>query len=383
MRTVVALLGLVAGVLAGGTELKDAGRVKDRFSKKAVKKPTVVGYLPTLNTVDDFNKVADEFGGLPFYYVHDRSALDRLGMVSGSQPVVSLLRPWAGSKKFKVTFRGNLDTPKFRDWLVNEALEPLSFVPSTLSSAFEASAGRQRKAIVRGFIASERPNPESVKPADWDQPKMIPDPAGERPDDWSDEDDGEWEATQIQNPAFKGEWVQERMSTLIPDPADEKPEDWEQPKQIPDPRATTPDDWDEDEDGKFEAPEIPNPGYKGEWLQKTVPKQDEVKRMQELLKPVADKLKEKAIVIVQDASTQTKLQGEYQFTDGDYADYKAIAIEESKYSAMKQANVWITYKYPGDGLSQWANDWANKKLVDMDKAKRAAAKDARLKAKKA
>merc|ERR1711865_961077 len=44
--------------------------------------------------------------------------------------------------------------------------------------------------------------------ADWPilKPKQINDPAASKPEDWDDEDDGEWEAPMIDNPEYKGEW---------------------------------------------------------------------------------------------------------------------------------------------------------------------------------
>ena len=36
-------------------------------------------------------------------------------------------------------------------------------------------------------------------------------------------------------------------------------------QQIVDPEAEKPEDWDDDDDGEWEAPMIPNPDYKGEW----------------------------------------------------------------------------------------------------------------------
>ena len=37
------------------------------------------------------------------------------------------------------------------------------------------------------------------KPDDWldDEPEFVPDPNGVKPDDWDEEEDGEWEAPQI------------------------------------------------------------------------------------------------------------------------------------------------------------------------------------------
>merc|ERR1719235_991340 len=59
------------------------------------------------------------------------------------------------------------------------------------------------------------------------------------------------------------DWVDEKK---IPDPEDKKPEGYDDiPKQIPDPEAKKPDDWDDEDDGEWEAPQIDNPEYKGEW----------------------------------------------------------------------------------------------------------------------
>jgi len=62
------------------------------------------------------------------------------------------------------------------------------------------------------------------------QPKQIPDPEAEKPEDWDDEADGEWEAPQIDNPEYKGEW---------------------KPKKIANPEYK----------GKWVHPEIANPEY--------------------------------------------------------------------------------------------------------------------------
>lgn len=75
---------------------------------------------------------------------------------------------------------------------------------------------------------------------DWDflKPKMIKDPEAKKPSDWVDE-------------------------AQIPDPEDKKPEGYDDiPAKIPDPAAKKPEDWDEEEDGTWEAPQIDNPAYK-------------------------------------------------------------------------------------------------------------------------
>jgi len=83
---------------------------------------------------------------------------------------------------------------------------------------------------------------------DWEfeLPKQIKDPSKVKPYDWVDQRE-------------------------IDDPEDIKPADWDQPMEIVDPEAEMPEDWDEEDDGVWQAPEIPNPEYKGIWRAKKVP----------------------------------------------------------------------------------------------------------------
>lgn len=87
---------------------------------------------------------------------------------------------------------------------------------------------------------------------EWDflEPKMINDPDQSKPSDWVDE-------------------------THIDDPEDVKPEGYDEiPAEIVDPEAEQPDDWDEEDDGEWEAPMIDNPEYKGEWKAKRIENPD-------------------------------------------------------------------------------------------------------------
>lgn len=78
------------------------------------------------------------------------------------------------------------------------------------------------------------------------QPKEIKDPAISKPKDWVD-------------------------AKKIPDPDDVKSVDYDDiPAEIPDPEATKPEDWDTEEDGEWEAPMIDNPAYKGPWKPKMI-----------------------------------------------------------------------------------------------------------------
>merc|ERR1712207_38950 len=50
------------------------------------------------------------------------------------------------------------------------------------------------------------------KPSDWVEEKRIVDFEAKKPDDWDDDEDGEWEPPMKDNPAFKGEWIAKRIS---------------------------------------------------------------------------------------------------------------------------------------------------------------------------
>merc|ERR1719152_952162 len=64
---------------------------------------------------------------------------------------------------------------------------------------------------------------------------------------------------------------------MMDDPEDKKPEDWgNEPETIADPEAEQPEDWDEEDDGAWEAPQIPNPKFQGEWKAKRIPNPDYV-----------------------------------------------------------------------------------------------------------
>lgn len=85
--------------------------------------------------------------------------------------------------------------------------------------------------------------------ADWAflKPKQIDDPSDSKPADWVDE-------------------------AQIDDPEDKKPEGWDaEAATIADPEAKKPDDWDDEEDGVWEAPQVPNPKAKGPWRARRIP----------------------------------------------------------------------------------------------------------------
>merc|ERR1712113_882718 len=87
---------------------------------------------------------------------------------------------------------------------------------------------------------------------DWsfEKPQKIKDPEQSKPEDWVDDEE-------------------------MDDPEDKKPDDWDdEPATIADPDASKPDDWDDEEDGEWQAPQIDNPEYKGEWRAKRNPNPD-------------------------------------------------------------------------------------------------------------
>eukprot|EP00924_Labyrinthula_sp_SR-Ha-C_P003238 maker-scaffold_15-snap-gene-3.26-mRNA-1 protein AED:0.03 eAED:0.03 QI:111/1/1/1/0.5/0.33/3/130/528 len=79
------------------------------------------------------------------------------------------------------------------------------------------------------------PDPEDIKPENWiDDPELefIVDPDASMPDDWDEEEDGEWEAPKIKNPDFDGVW----KPKMIDNP--EYKGEWS-PKKIPNPHYFT------------------------------------------------------------------------------------------------------------------------------------------------
>merc|ERR1712070_1065751 len=56
---------------------------------------------------------------------------------------------------------------------------------------------------------------------------------------------------------------------------DVKPEGYDDiSEKVPDPDATMPEDWDEEDDGEWEAPLIDNPEWNGPWKPKEIPNPD-------------------------------------------------------------------------------------------------------------
>ncbi len=52
-----------------------------------------------------------------------------------------------------------------------------------------------------------------MQPEGYDDiPAMIKDADAKRPEDWDEEEDGVWEAPELPNPAFKGPWAAKQIS---------------------------------------------------------------------------------------------------------------------------------------------------------------------------
>lgn len=50
---------------------------------------------------------------------------------------------------------------------------------------------------------------------DWDKPENIPDPEAQKPEDWDEEMDGEWEPPMIPNQEYKVWQLNLLMSVII------------------------------------------------------------------------------------------------------------------------------------------------------------------------
>ncbi|EXB66045.1 hypothetical protein L484_004111 [Morus notabilis] len=89
---------------------------------------------------------------------------------------------------------------------------------------------------------------------DWDllPPKQIKDPEAKKPEDWDDKE-------YIPDPEDKKPEGYDDIPKEIPDPDAKK-------ARI----DSCPEDWDEEEDGEWTAPTTPNPEYKGPWKAKKI-----------------------------------------------------------------------------------------------------------------
>jgi len=88
-----------------------------------------------------------------------------------------------------------------------------------------------------------------VKPEGWldDEPFTVPDPDSVKPEEWDDQEDGDWIAPIIQNPKC----------------ADAGCGEWKRPNKL-NPHYK----------GKWFAPQIDNPAYKGAWAPRKIPNPD-------------------------------------------------------------------------------------------------------------
>jgi len=95
--------------------------------------------------------------------------------------------------------------------------------------------------------AKEIDDPADAKPGEWVDDQKMADPESNKPDDWDEEE-----------------------PRMIDDSAASMPDGWleDASKRIEDPSALKPGDWDDEEDGEWEAPVIDNPACKigcGKW----------------------------------------------------------------------------------------------------------------------
>lgn len=82
------------------------------------------------------------------------------------------------------------------------------------------------------------------------EPKQIKDPEQSKPEDWVD-------------------------NAMMDDPEDKKPEGYDDiPETIPEEGAEQPEDWDDEEDGEWEPPMVPNPEFKGPWSPRQIENPD-------------------------------------------------------------------------------------------------------------
>ncbi|KAF9387930.1 hypothetical protein CPC16_006773 [Podila verticillata] len=126
---------------------------------------------------------------------------------------------------------------------------------------------------INGEVASSGSLLENFQPP-VNPPKEIDDPKDFKPEDWV-------EVAKIPDPKAKkpADWDEDAPARIVDEDAT-MPADWleDEEAEIPDPEAVKPEDWDDDEDGdwiaasgKWSAPMIDNPDYKGVWAPRKIP----------------------------------------------------------------------------------------------------------------
>lgn len=195
-----------------------------------------------------------------------------------------------GSKN-KVQFIERIQNPKSGHW----AEHSLAHAPQALWDNYThlyrlvLTADQRFEISIDGKVEiSGDMNEEGMFEPPFEPPKTVADYSVKKPDDWVDE------AEIVDVNDTKPEDWDEDAPMEIRDPNASKPDDWneDEPLYIPDPNATQPADWNEEEDGKYEipmienpaceshgcgkweAPLIPNPNYKGKWSPRMIPNPD-------------------------------------------------------------------------------------------------------------
>jgi calnexin len=214
-----------------------------------------------------------ECGGSYIKLLHQEGKSVDLEHVNNESPYIIMFGPdYCGSTTNKVHFIFRHYNPKSKVWeekhlkdaprIKNDQLTHLYTLIVRKDNSFEVlidNESARKGSLLEDFDPPVIPpkeidDPTDKKPSDWVDEEFITDPDASKPDDW-DED----------------------APRMIDDPTDSKPAEWldDEPETIRDPDARMPAEWDEEEDGKWEAPLIPNPKCMehgcGEWKPRQIP----------------------------------------------------------------------------------------------------------------
>ena len=111
-------------------------------------------------------------------------------------------------------------------------------------------------------------DPDDKKPDDWVDETEIDDPADKKPDGYDDIPAQVRPRPLRSRPSAPTTHTRPLAPSLLPTLTLTRLRHCA--RQIPDPDATKPEDWDDEDDGEWEAPMIDNPDFKGEWFPKKV-----------------------------------------------------------------------------------------------------------------
>eukprot|EP01062_Namystynia_karyoxenos_P046950 TRINITY_DN35307_c0_g1_i1.p1 TRINITY_DN35307_c0_g1~~TRINITY_DN35307_c0_g1_i1.p1 ORF type:complete len:418 (+),score=149.44 TRINITY_DN35307_c0_g1_i1:75-1328(+) len=189
-----------------------------QFARKGLTEVLVFGIFPRGAGHDDysvFQRVAHRFrGAVQFRHAVSREVVEAAGHM-GRQSAVMMYRPFA-RKDFRLMYRGALSPKALSDWVLLNRVPPVGQLADGRGYAPYAARGVP---VLRAFAAPGVPGEAerlaqllegectarrkalacAVSPG---EPPLVPAEGSQRPEDWNDAEDGEWQPDMVENARF-------------------------------------------------------------------------------------------------------------------------------------------------------------------------------------